>query len=233
MLQPFRDRFNAGFTEDKYDDLLYRLNHLTRTSVEFRVAETPCFFAQSLLDELSETGAILTRQLLDDPEYLKASDQAIPEQFRVPNDNPQPNFMTVDFGLVRNPDGSLSPRLVEMQAFPSVFGYQDILADQYLEVYRLNRSLQTHLGGLNGQTYWELLRQVIVGDHDPENVVLVEIDPDQQKTRPDFRVYEDKLHIATVDIARLRKQGNRLVLPARRPGDPHSSDLQPRDRRRA
>ena len=210
MLQPFRDRFNAGFTEEKYDELLYRLNHITRTSVEFRVAETPCFFPQSLLDELAEAGAALTRQLLDDPNYIEASNQTIPLQFRVPNENPQPNFMTVDFGLVRNPDGSLSPRLVEMQAFPSVFGYQDVLVGQYLEVYKLNRSLQTHLGGLNSETYWELLREVIVGDHDPENVVLAEIDPDQQKTRPDFRVYEDRLHIATVDIARLRKQGNRL-----------------------
>jgi hypothetical protein len=41
-------------------------------------------------------------------------------------------------------------------------------------------------------------------------VVLLEIDPTHQKTLPDFHVYEDKLHIATVDIANLRKQGNRL-----------------------
>jgi hypothetical protein len=97
-----------------------------------------------------------------------------------------------------------------MQAFPSIFGYQQILARQYIEVYGLDPNLQTHLGGLNHETYWQLLRQVIVGDHDPENVVLAEIEPDRQKTRADFRVYEDKLHIATVDIARLRKQGNRL-----------------------
>ena len=210
MLQPYRARFNADFTEAKYDDLLYRLNHLTRTSVEFRVAETPCFFAQSMLDDLAETGAILTQQLLDDPAYIEASNQTIPMEFRVPNENPQPNFMTVDFGLERKADGSLSPRLVEMQAFPSIFGYQEILARQYIEVYGLDPNLQTHLGGLNHETYWQLLRQVIVGDHDPENVVLAEIEPDRQKTRADFRVYEDKLHIATVDIARLRKQGNRL-----------------------
>ncbi len=210
MLQPLRDQFNARFTEADYDSLLYRLNHLTRTSVDFRVAETPCFFSQSLLDELAETGATLTRQLLDDPAYIEASNQTIPPQFRVPNENPQPNFMTVDFGLVRNPDGSLSPRLVEMQAFPSMFGYQDLLARQYIETYDLASDLQIHLGGLDDETYWQLLREVIVGDHDPENVVLVDIEPDQQKTRPDFRIYEDRLHIATVDIAKLRKHGNRL-----------------------
>jgi len=118
--------------------------------------------------------------------------------------------MTVDFGLVRNSDGTLSPKLVELQAFPSIFGYQDLLSRQYIEIYNLDPNLTWYLGGLTEQTYWQLLRQVIVGDHDPENVVLLEIDPAHQKTLPDFHVYEDKLHIATVDIAKLRKQGNRL-----------------------
>ena len=210
MLQPYRDQFNAQFTAVKYRDLLYRLNRLSRTSIDFRTAETPCFFPRELLDELAATGAELTHQLLNNPAYMEVSNSTIPKKFHVPNEDPRPNFMTVDFGLVRGPDGSLGPRLVEMQAFPSIFGYQDLLARQYIEAYRLDPTLTWYLGGLNEQTYWQLLRKVIVGDHDPENVVLAEIDPDQQKTRPDFRVYEDKLNIATVDIAMLRKRGNHL-----------------------
>jgi hypothetical protein len=210
MLQSYRDQFNARFTPAQYNDLLSRLHRITRTPIEFRVAETPCFFSRELINQLAETGATLTHQLLDNPAYLQASNQTIPDQYRVPNENPIPNFMTVDFGLVRNSDGTLSPKLVELQAFPSIFGYQDILARQYIDTYNLDPSLTWHLGGLNEKNYWQLLRQVIVGDHDPENVVLLEIDPDHQKTLPDFHVYEDKLHIATVDIAKLRKQGNRL-----------------------
>jgi hypothetical protein len=210
MLQPYRDRFNAHFTPTQYANLLDRLTTETGTAIEFRVAETPCFFPQSLLNELAETGAALTHQLLDNPAYMQASNQTIPERFRVPNENPQPNFMTVDFGLVRNSDGGLSPKLVELQAFPSIFGYQDILARQYIEAYDLDPNLTWYLDGLTGQTYWQLLHQVIVGDHDPENVVLLEIDPDNQKTLPDFHIHEDKLHIPTVDIAKLRKRGNRL-----------------------
>ena len=210
MLQPYRDQFNAQFTPSRYDHLLARLTQLTRTPIDFRVAETPCFFPQSLLNQLAEIGATLTHQLLDNPDYLQASKQTIPEQYCVPNENPIPNFMTVDFGLVRNSDGSLSPKLVELQAFPSIFGYQDILASQYIETYGLDPNLTWYLGGLDENSYWQLLRQVIVGDHDPENVVLLEIDPDYQKTLPDFHVYEDKLHITTVDITKLRKQGNRL-----------------------
>jgi hypothetical protein len=210
MLQPYRDQFNAQFTPAKYTELLARLAQLTRTPIEFRVAETPCFFPQSLLNELAETGATLTHQLLDNPAYLQASNQTIPEQYRVPNENPIPNFMTVDFGLVRNPDGSLTPRLVELQAFPSIFGYQDLLSHQYIETFHLDPNLNCYLGDITEKTYWNVLSDVIVGDHDPENVILLEIDPTHQKTLPDFHVYEDKLHIATVDIAKLRKQGNRL-----------------------
>jgi hypothetical protein len=210
MLQPYRDQFNAHFTSAQYKDLLSCLNHHTRTTIEFRVAETPCFFSRELINELTEIGSTLTHQLLNNPAYLQASDQTIPDQYRVPNESPKPNFMTVDFGLVSNPDGTLSPKLVELQAFPSIFGYQDILAQQFIETYGLDPNLTWYLNGLNEKTYWQLLRQVIVGDHDPENVVLLDIDPDRQKTLPDFHVYEDKLNIATVDIARLRKQGNRL-----------------------
>lgn len=210
MLQPYRDQFNARFDPAGYNDLLSRLNRITRTNVEFRVAETPCFFPRTLLDELAVTGVDLTRQLLDNPAYMQASDQTIPAQYCVPNQNLHPNFMTVDFGLVHNPDGSISPKLVELQAFPSIFGYQDILARQYIEAYGLQPDLQWHLGGHDEQTYWALLRQVILGDHDPENVVLAEIDPDHQKTLPDFHIYEDKLNIATVDITKLRKRNNRL-----------------------
>jgi hypothetical protein len=210
MLQPYRDQFNANFTSEAYASLLTRLNQLTRTTIEFRVAETPCFFSSKLINKLAETGATLTHQLLDNPAYLQASNQTIPDQYRIPNENPRPNFMTVDFGLVRNSDGTLAPKLVELQAFPSIFGYQDILSRQYIETYNLDTNLTWHLGGLNETTYWQLLRQVIVGGQDPENVVLLEIDPDHQKTLPDFHVYEDKLNIATVDIAKLHKQGNRL-----------------------
>jgi hypothetical protein len=210
MLQPYRDQFNAQYTPAGYTNLLSRLNEQTRTTIDFRIAETPCFIPRSLMNELADTGAVLTHQLLDNPAYLQATEQAVPAKYRVPNDNPIPNFMTVDFGLVRNSDGSLQPKLVEMQAFPSILGYQDILAPQYIETYNLQPDLEWHLGGHNEQTYWALLAKVILGKHDPENVVLAEIDPELQKTLPDFHVYEDKLGITTVDIAKLRKQGNRL-----------------------
>ena len=219
MIQSLRHDFNTKqFTPARYQQLLSTLNARTRTEIEFRVAETPCFFPKELLQQMSRIGRGLTHQLIDDPQYMRLSAAAIPDQYRIPNDNPRPNFMTVDFGLVRDENGDLQPKLVELQAFPSIYGYQDVLSEEYLRTYQMDRSLNFRFGGLSGDGYWELLRQTIVGDHAPENVVLMEVEPDTQKTLPDFHVYEDRLGITTVDIAKLRKEGNKLFYHADKPG---------------
>ena len=212
MLEPFRTTFNnEQFTPARYAELIEALHRRTRTSpIEFQISETPCFFTRELLDEMAETGRELTHQLIDSAEYMRRSDAAIPAQYRVANDNPRPNFMTVDFGLVRDAAGKLTPKLVELQAFPSIYGYQDVLCEEYTRIYGLSEQLNYRFSGLNSAGYWDLLRRTIVGDHAPENVILVEVEPNTQKTLPDFRVYEDRLGIWTVDITHLRKEGNRL-----------------------
>jgi hypothetical protein len=216
MLQPFRNEFNQRhFSPERYAALLARLDQRTRTKIEFRVCETPCFFSRELIERIADTGRILTHQLIDSPDYMRASDAAIPAQYRVPNDNPKPNFMTADFGLVRGEDDELHPKLVELQAFPSIFGYQDVLCEEYIRTYDLDRKLDWRFGGLDGEGYWKLMGQTIVGEHDAENVVLTEVEPETQKTLPDFHVYEDKLGITTVDIAKLKKEGNRLFYEKR------------------
>lgn len=211
MLQPFRSEFNERqFSAEKYHQLLSSLNRRTRTNIEFRVCETPCFFQRELLDEMAETGRVLTHQLIDDKAYMRLSEAAIPNQYRMGNDNPRPNFMTVDFGLARNGAGHLRPKLVELQAFPSIYGYQDVLSEEYTRVYGLDAGLESRFSGLTESGYWDLLRQTILGDHAPENVVLTEVEPESQKTLPDFHVYEDRLGVRTVDIAKLKKDGKKL-----------------------
>src|SRR5580700_10092801 len=133
-------------------------------------------------------------------------------------------FMQVDFGLLRDASGELQPKLVELQAFPSLYAYQVTLAQSYIDVYGMTRAsgsgfkasasdgrgLDFFLGGLNAESYSELLRRAIVGTHDPENVVLMEIHPEEQKTLPDFLLTEKMLGIRTVDITAIKKDGTRL-----------------------
>jgi hypothetical protein len=119
-------------------------------------------------------------------------------------------FVSVDFGLVRNHKGGLDPKLVELQAFPTLYGYQPVSAQHYIDGFGLSKDLGIYLGGFNHDSYRELMRKAIVGDHDPENVILMEIDPQNQKTLPDFLVTQKELGIAIVDVATLKKRGDKL-----------------------
>ena len=211
MLEPFRRKFNQEqFSPIRYAELKSRLNIRTRTDIEFRISETPCFFTRELLDEMIEIGRELTHQLIDNPEYMRRSELAIPAKYRLGNDNPRPNFMTVDFGLVRNDAGRIEPKLVELQAFPSILGYQDYLCEEYARVYGLSEQLSWRLSDRSESEYWALLKRTIVGDHSPENVVLLEVEPETQKTLPDFHIYEDRLDVRAVDISSLKKEGKLL-----------------------
>ena len=210
MIQPFRSDFNARFQPDAYRAMRYSLDACVRTHIEFRIAETPCFFQKTLLDKMAGIGAELAHRLIGDPGYLARSAKAIPEAYRAADQTPHPHFLTVDFGLVREPDGELSPRLVELQAFPSIYALQFVISEAYRSAFKLDDSLRYFLGGHDEASYWKLLSRVIVGAHAPETVVLSEVEPMQQKTLPDFLVTADRLGIRIVDIAQ--------IVPEDRPG---------------
>ena len=210
MIPSLRKQFNDSFTPEKYQAFLRRVDEACGTHVQFRLSETPCFFPKALIDRMARDGQDLIRQLVDNPAYRAKSDEAVPAAFKVPNEAPHPMFVQVDFGLVRDARGELQPKLVELQAFPSLYAYQGPLADAYLDVYGLDSRLKYLLSGLDTSSYRELLRRAIVGSHDPENVILMEIHPQEQKTLPDFLLTEKMLGVRTVDIVDIKKDGARL-----------------------
>ena len=210
MIPELRKNFNANYSPEGYDALLAATETQTGTRVEFRVAETPIFLPATLLESIADAGAQLARQLLGWPEYLAAAQESVPDGFRVAGNSAHPNFLTADFALVRNQDGSLAPKLVEMQAFPSVYAYQVMLGHAYRAAFGLPDSLRNFLGGLDEKSFWELFRRTVLGNHAPENVVLTEVDPFHQKTLPDFLLTASALGIAVVDIASLVPIGDKL-----------------------
>src|SRR6267154_3794967 len=140
MIASLRKQFNASFTPEKYQAFLRRVDDACGTHVQFRLSETPCFFPKTLIDHMAENGKELIRQLVENPEYRAKSDEAVPAEFKVPNEASHPMFVQVDFGLVRDAHGELQPKLVELQAFPSLYAYQGPLAEAYLDVYGLRAS---------------------------------------------------------------------------------------------
>ncbi len=203
MIPALRRDFNQRFTQDKYARFLAQLDAACGTHVKFRICETPCFFPRPLVETMQRAGADLIHQLVDNPAYLDAARQQIPAGFNAPNETRRPLFLQVDFGIVRDDQGNLAPRLVEIQAFPSLYAYQPVLEETYINAYDLAPNLLT-------PRYDALFRRAILGDHAPENVILLEIDPQNQKTLPDFLLTEKLCGIRTADIRDLRRRGNKL-----------------------
>ena len=210
MIPSYRQDFNSRFAPEKYELLRREMTSRCGMEVPFALCETPCFFPHPLVERMGQDGEALIRQLVDSPEYLARSEASIPAEFRVPNESPHPMFIQVDFGLVRDSAGALQPKLVELQAFPSLYAYQPVLAQAYIDVFGLDPQLRYFLSGLDAPSYQRLLREAIVAEHDPAHVILMEVHPEEQKTRPDFLLTEKLLGIRTVCITKIRKQGRRL-----------------------
>jgi len=213
LIPSLRRKFNEEFTEARHAQFLALLEQRTGGPPQFQHNQTPCFFDPALIEKMERYGKEMVETLLGDPQYRKASDTAIPPEYNVPREDAVPLFIQVDFGLDQNRE----PKLVEIQGFPSLYAYQPVLAECYRDAYGID--LPYLPGGLTLDEYHGLLRQAIVGDHDPENVVLMEIDPWHQKTLADFRLTEQICGIKTADITHITKQGRRLFhdgVPIRR-----------------
>ena len=199
MIPALRARFNREWTPARHEALLARLTARVGAPLGFTVSETPCFFPAALLEEMAATGATLVRSFLANADARAAAEALIPARYLGPNQEGRPTCVLVDFGMVRETDGRITPRLVELQAFPSLYAFQHTLAMVHREVHALPPECVAPLGGLDDAAYLALMREVLVGPHDPADVVLMEITPEQQKTRPDFVLTEALWGIATVD----------------------------------
>jgi hypothetical protein len=205
MIQDLRARFNESFRSEQYVELLGRLEEECGTPVGFRNSETPIFLESTLLERLAREGEELIRQLVEDPGYRAASDASLPARYAVANEDVHPLFVQVDFGLNRD----LEPKLVEIQGFPSLYAYQPVLAELHRAVYDLDSGLRHQLT----DDYADLFRKAVLGDHRPQDVVLLEIDPFDQKTLADFLITRRDLGIRIVNIRDVRQDGRKLMAP--------------------
>jgi hypothetical protein len=209
VIPHLRERFNRDYTEASYQRFLQHLNEACGVEIEFRPCETPVFLPRGLLQNMVEGGQELIRQL-HTPDYFAASTRAIPAAFHAPNEGTRPDFIQVDFAVTRDAANQWQPQLIELQGCASLYAFQYLLPHAYSEIYDL-KGLDYLLNGLTDESYLALLRDVLLNGHDPAEVVLMEVEPEQQKTLPDFRMTEKLFGIRTVDVAHLRKRGRRLT----------------------
>jgi hypothetical protein len=204
-----RTRFNADFTPEKYAALLRCVNETEKWPADFRISETPIFLTNEFTDEVTRAAKGIV-DLVRMPRFAGHAEDAIPDGLAVPNESAHPNFLVVDFGICTE-GGRLVPRLIELQAFPSLFGFQLLVLHCLRKAYpAIPRDWTSSFGGMKDDAYVDILRRTIIGDAKAENVILLEIEPEKQKTRIDFAATETLLGIRSVCLTKLRKRGREL-----------------------
>ena len=209
MHPELRARFNADFTPEKYATLLHCVNETEKWPADFRISETPVFLTRAFTDDVTR-GANAIIDATRTPEFVKQAASAVPKELEVPNESAHPNFLVVDFAICEE-ENRLVPRLIELQAFPSLFGFQLLLLGCIRKAYPvIPRNWTSSFGGIKDDAYLQLLRRTIIADSAPENVVLLEIEPEKQKTRIDFAATETLLDIRPVCVTKIKKRGRQL-----------------------
>jgi len=209
MITSARKLFNQQFSERKYSEFINDLDQQFNYKIPFRVAESPVFVGREFRDKLLNAADEIIDFIVR-PDFKALMAGAIPAQVFVPNDDEHTLFLALDFAVCTEEGSSgLVPRLIEMQGFPSLFGYQDFLGNKFKEHYQIPDNLGFHFGESSEQ-YWKRLQKAIVGKHQPENVILLEIDPKKQNTYIDFLVTKQHLGIEPVHLGDLVLRNKKL-----------------------
>jgi len=209
MISSLRQKFNEEFSSEKYQDFLNDLNALHPGDIEFRVCETPVFVDAAFKEKLLNACESII-DVICDPDFETLTENAIPNGEKVPNEAKISHMISFDFGVCMNDLGELEPQLIEMQGFPTLYAFQVYYPEVLEKHFPIPSNYNHYFNGYTKDTYVEMLRKLIVGDLPIENVVLLEINPDEQKTRIDFRCTKDYLGIETVNLTDLIQEGREI-----------------------
>ncbi|MHA4740902.1 hypothetical protein [Dyadobacter sp. MSC1_007] len=209
MHKQAREVFNNSFTEKKYEDFVESLSSAFPGQLDFRVAETPVFVPKDLKEKLLEA----CRQIiatLSSPDFKAKTERAVPADQHVPGENAHTSFLAIDFAVCKNEDGKLVPQLIELQGFPSIFGYQAVLSESFRKFFDVKKRFDYLFDANSYEEYVGKLKDLILAGENPENVILLEIFPEKQKTRIDFAVTEHMLGLKAVCYSKLIREGRKL-----------------------
>jgi hypothetical protein len=208
MIASFRQRYNQSFSDERYLKFLADLNQTYSLNIPFRIAESPVFIPHEFrLKLFAASDSII--DFLTRKDFKHLTEKAIPQNCFVPNETDHTLFLALDFAIVKDSSGELQPKLIELQGFPSLYGFQDFLSAKFREHFEIPFGVSSHFG-LSSEEYCKKLKQVLVGDHHPENVVLLEIDPMKQNTAIDFVVTEHLTGIHPVHLGDVQRDGKKL-----------------------
>src|SRR6187399_25552 len=170
MVPAIRRDYNKNFTKEKYEAFLNDLNSVHPGAIEFRVAETPVFvpkdFTKKMLDACESIVDIIV-----DPKFKELTKNAIPKHLQVPGENHHSHFLAFDFGICENEAGEYEPQLIEMQGFPTLFGFQVYYPETLEKYWPIPENYSHYFNGLDKNSYIKELKELLIGNADPEEVI--------------------------------------------------------------
>jgi hypothetical protein len=204
-----RKAYNDNFTPEKYQHFLRLLNYGLKKPIGFRVAETPFFLTDDFRNKLISAGDNIINVILK-PDFKQLTERAIPEKWLVANENDHPHFIALDFGVCKDEQGNIVPKLIELQGFPSLYGFQVYLGDNYRQSFDIPDDWTIFFNNLDREGYINLLKKTIVGSCQPDEVVLMDVNAPEQKTVVDFNLTQKYLGIPVVSLSDLVEKDGKL-----------------------
>ncbi|MFN8153057.1 MAG: hypothetical protein U0Y08_02060 [Bacteroidia bacterium] len=209
MITEIRNNYNSQFSEEKYRRFLSDMGSTFGYEIEFRVSETPVFIDKSFRKMLEQAGEEII-DVITAPDFKTKSESAIPPSLRVGNEDEHTSLLAIDFAICEDGNGGFIPQLIEMQGFASLYCYQEWLSEMYRRHFEIPENFDNKFNGYDHDSYIKRLRKIIVGDQDPNETVLLEIEPWKQKTQIDFYCTQSYLGIPVVCLTEVIREKDQL-----------------------
>lgn len=209
MIPSLQEAFIAKVTPESYASVKAILESTMDLTIPYRVCEMPIFVSREFRQELEDAAVAIVEECVS-PAMMQQTASTLQDRYNVPNEAARPLFSVVDFAVTQDASGTFRPKLIELQGFPSLFGYQFLFAETMRQRYDL-LEMHSTFSNLSQADYLDLLRRSIFSTVDPQEVALLEVDPEQQKTRTDFVCMEQLIGLQTVNIRHVRQRGGGLV----------------------
>ena len=208
MISKIREKYNTEFTELKYHQLLNEIQIDFPGSIEFRLAETPIFLDKATKQQFVNAGDDICSFIIN-PDFKEITKNAFKHVATPPNEDALPECIVMDFAICEDEIGTIQPKLIELQGFPSLFGFEYYHDLAFRNQFSIPAGFSPYLNGLNSISYKTFLEKIIKGTQNKQTVLL-ELFPDLQKTKIDFYLTQKLINIPIVCLSEILTIGNKL-----------------------
>ncbi len=208
MIVDIRHAYNSSFTTEKYQQMIADTQNNYPGSIAFRLAETPVFLNLATKEKFLAAGEAIC-SVITAPNFQEITQKALKQVATPPNETPLPECIVMDFAVCQDATGNAYPKLIELQGFPSLFALEIMHNKAFQQNFSIPKGFSPYLNNLEEHSYLQLFEKIIKGT-EGKKTVLLELFPDQQKTKIDFYLTQQYLQIPIVCVSEIMIVGNKL-----------------------